>query len=94
MCIRDRPYSGDRTADQILARYMGPVVEEIVSTLVASPNYERLNNPAKEIVLRELLKEIRAETLEFAQAEDPKRFAEVKYKRLNKAVRRLIERLK
>jgi hypothetical protein len=88
------PYSGDRTADQILARYMGPVVEEAVSTLVASPNYERLNNPAKEIVLRELLKEIRAETLEFAQAEDPKRFAEVKYKRLNKAVRRLIERLK
>tara|TARA_Y100000033_G_scaffold23944_1_gene22543 strand:- start:217 stop:3165 length:2949 start_codon:yes stop_codon:yes gene_type:complete len=85
------PYSGDRTADQILARYMGPVVENVISTLVASPNYERLNNPTKEIILREALKQIRAETLDFAEAEDPERFAEVRYKRLNKSIRKLIE---
>jgi len=85
------PYSGDRIADQILAKYMGPVVENVISTLVASPNYERLNNPTREIILREALKQIRAETLDFAEAEDPERLAEVRYKRLNKSIRKLIE---
>jgi hypothetical protein len=88
------PYTGDRVADQIMAKYMGPIAEVALSTLVISPQYQRLNNPAKEIVMREVLKEIRKEATGAAQAEDPERFAKIKVNRLQKSIRRLIDRLK
>ena len=72
---------------------MGPVVEEVLSILVAHPNYEKLNNPSKEIVMREALRQIRSDVTEIAEQEDPERFAKVKMNKLKKAIRRLIERL-
>ena len=88
------PYTGDRTADQIMAKYMGPLVENLISRLVVAPKYQKLNNPAKELVMREALKEIRKEIKPFAQAEDPQRFAQIQYNRLSRAVRKIVERAK
>jgi len=88
------PYTGDRIADQLLAKYMGPVAENIVSRIVVSPKYQSLNNPTKELVIREAFKEIREETKDFAEAEDQARFAQIKYKRLSKNIRKIIERIK
>ena len=73
---------------------MGPVAENLVSRVVVSPKYQSLNNPTKELVMREIFKEIRKETKPFAEAEDPARFAQIKYKRLSKNIRKIIERIK
>ena len=56
------PYTGDKQADQLMSKYMGPVVENVVSRVVISPSYQKLSNPLKERVIREVLKEIRKET--------------------------------
>ena len=87
------PYTGNAQADQLLAKYMGPVVENVVSRAVISPKYQSLDNPTKELVMREILKEIRKETKPFAQAEDPQRFAKIQYNRLSKNIRKIIERI-
>ena len=88
------PYTGDRIADQLLARFMGPVVENLVSRVVVSPSYQRLNNAKKELVLREVFKEIRKETKPFAEAKDKTRFAQIKYNKLSKNIRKIIEQTK
>jgi ATP-dependent helicase/DNAse subunit B len=77
-----------------MAKYMGPLVENLISRLVVAPKYQKLNNPAKELVMREALKEIRKEIKPFAQAEDPQRFAQIQYNRLSRAVRKIVERAK
>ncbi len=86
------PYTGDKQADQLVSKYMGPVVENVISRLVVSPTYQNLNNPTKELVMRKALTEIRAEVKPFAEAEDPERFAKIKYNRLNKSIRKILER--
>ena len=86
------PYTGDRQADQLLAKYMGKPVELLISELVVSDYYKNLNNPSKEAIMREALREIRAETKQFAEAEDPERFARISYNRLSKNFRKIIER--
>tara|TARA_R100000664_G_C2730579_1_gene121232 strand:+ start:92 stop:1147 length:1056 start_codon:yes stop_codon:yes gene_type:complete len=88
------PYTGDRIADQLLARFMGPVVENLVSRVVVSPSYQKLNNAKKELVLREVLKEIRKETKPFAEAKDKTRFTQIKYNKLSKNIRKIIEQTK
>ena len=75
-----------------MSKYMGPVVENVISRLVISPTYQKLNNPTKELVMREALKEIRAEVKPFAEAEDPERFVKIKYNRLSKSMRKILER--
>ena len=86
------PYTGDRKADQIMAKYMGPLVENVISRLVIAPKYQSLDNPSKELVMREALKEVRREIKPYAQAEDPQRFAQIQYNRLSRAMRKIIER--
>jgi len=86
------PYTGDRQADQLMSKHMGPIVENLITRLVISPSYQGLNNPTKELVMREALKEVRAESKPLAEAEDPERFARIKYNRLSKTIRKIIER--
>ena len=42
--------------------------------------------------MRDVLKEIKAEVKPLAEAEDPARFARIKYNRLSKSIRKIIER--
>ena len=86
------PYTGDRQADQLLAKHMGQPVELLISELVVSDYYKNLNNPSKEAIMREVLREIRADAKKLAEAEDPKRFAKISYNRLSKNLRKIIER--
>ena len=50
------PYTGGQKADNILAKYMGRMVEYYVPGIVESELYKQLNNPQKEILLKEELK--------------------------------------
>lgn len=91
--MRDiQPYSGNRKADQIKARYMGPMVEEIIGSLVTNPEYEKLSNPRKEYLVRGALKEIRSTVNDYIkdQAIEPEVFLKVYFNRLPKYVKRLL----
>jgi len=85
------PYTGDRIVDQANARYLGPLVEKVVSALVDSEGYQKLNNPAKELVMREVLKDLRSTAKDYSVQENPKRFFNVYVNRLPKATRKLLE---
>jgi len=91
--MRDiQPYSGNRKADQIKARYMGPMVEEIIGSLVTNPEYEKLSNPRKEYLVRGALKGIRSTVNDYIkdQAIEPEVFLKVYFNRLPKYVKRLL----
>ena len=85
------PYTGDRNADQLISKYMGPIVEERVSELVESDVYKELSNPKKLLLIREVLKPIRKIARDVAKLEDPEMFIRLQYKRLPKSQRRVIE---
>ena len=86
------PYSGNRKADQIKARYMGPMVEEIIGSIVTNPEYEELSNPRKEYVVRGALKGIRTTVNDYIkdQAIEPEVFLKVYFNRLPKYVKKIL----
>lgn len=85
------PYTGDKIIDQANARYLGPLVENVVSILVESEEYQKLNNPAKELVMRDVLKDLRSTAKDYSVQENPERFVKVYVNRLPKATRKLLE---
>ena len=86
------PYTGDRQADQLMSKYMGPVVENAITRIVLSPTYQQFDNETKDLYMREALKEARAIAKPLAEAEDPVRFAQITYNRLPKTLRRILEK--
>ena len=85
------PYTGDRNADQLISKYMGPIVQERVSELVESDVYKEMSNPQKLLVVEEVLKPIRKIATDVAKLEDPETFIKLRYKKLSKKQRRVIE---
>lgn len=85
------PYTGDKIVDQTNARYLGPLVENVVSALVQTEEYQELNNPAKELVMRDVLKDLRSTAKDYSVQENPERFVKVYISRLPKATRKLLE---
>lgn len=85
------PYTGDQIADQLNAKYLGPVLEKVVSAVVQKDGYKKLSNPEKEIVMRGILKELRSTTKDYAVAENPQRFVKIYLDRLPRATRKLLK---
>lgn len=83
------PYTGDKIIDEANAKYMGPMVEQIIGNLVQSEQYLSLNNEAKELYLRKVLKAINQEIKGPAMLENPERYAKVYLRRLPKYIRKL-----
>lgn len=85
------PYSGDRKIDNLVAKNLGPVIEDVVSDIVVSPRYQSLSNPKKEVMLDRVLKVLRAPARTRAMAEDPQRFLRQRVKMLTKAERLMLK---
>ena len=85
------PYTGDKIIDQANARYLGPLVEIVVSNLVQTEEYQKLNNPGKEIIMRDVLKTLRSTVKDYSVQENPERFIKVYINRLPKATKKLLE---
>lgn len=85
------PYTGDRNADQLISKYMGPIVEERVSDLVESDVYKEMSNPQKLFLMERVLRPIRKIATDVAKLEDPETFIKLSYKRLSKKQRRVME---
>lgn len=87
------PYSGNKEADNILATYMGPIVEFYVPQIIQSDFYQSLNNPQKEIFLKEELRKMRTTAREAAYANNPELFDKLKFKKsLTRPEQLLLER--
>ena len=84
------PYTGDRIIDQTNAKYLGPVVEKIVSAISQTDKYQKLNNIEKTAIMKGVLKELRATTKDYALAENPERFIRIYLGRLPKSTRKLL----
>lgn len=90
--MRDiRPYSGDKRADELVDKYMGPIVEKIISPLVSSHFYKKKTNSQKDKYLRDALQEVRAIAKMGAKAEDPKTFLRLYVKRRPKYDKRILQ---
>jgi gas vesicle protein len=87
------PYTGSQKADNILAKYMGRMIEYYVPGIVESEFYKQLNNPQKEIFLKEELKKMRSTARAYAYGENKELFDKIKFRRkLTRPERLLIER--
>ena len=84
------PYTGDKMLDEEAAKYMGPIVEKAITQLIELDRYKELNNEAKQVAIREALKDIREVVMLKVQSENPERYAALKTKRLPKYVRKLL----
>ncbi len=72
---------------------MGRIIEYYVPGIVESEFYKQLNNPQKEIYLKEELKKMRTTARAYAYGENKELFDKIKFRRkLTRPERLLIER--
>lgn len=90
--MRDiRPYTGDRKADRMIDKYMGPIVENIIAPLVETKFYKDKSNAQKDAYLRKALQEVRSVAKTAAIKDDPQSFLRVYVKRRPKYERRILQ---
>jgi|DEB0MinimDraft_6_1074348.scaffolds.fasta_scaffold03096_4 hypothetical protein len=85
------PYTGERSADETMAKYLGPIVETIMTPIVSSEKYQKYGNRMKRLVIDEVLKELRKEARKSALKEDPETFLRLTFRRLKRNIRGIIE---
>lgn len=85
------PSSGNVEADRLIAKHMGPLVEQVASSLVLTPMYRQASNEVKGGLLREVMVGIRDQARDMAAAENPALFARLRYQRKPRRERRMIE---
>lgn len=85
------PYTGEKAADEAMAKYMGPIVETIMTPVISSEKYKKYGNRMKRLVVDEVLKELRREARKSAMREDPETFLRITFRRLKKNIRGIIE---
>ena len=71
------PSTGNTEADNLIAKYLGPLVESSLSRYVQTSSYQALSDTKKSARLRERLIELRAQARDRAKGNNPKLFAQV-----------------
>jgi len=90
--MRDiRPYSGDKEADMLVSKYMGPIVEKVISPIVQTDFYKGKSNAEKDRFLRKALQQVRNIANMGAKVDDPKTFLRLYIKRRPKYDRRILQ---
>lgn len=86
------PPSGDIIFDRLMAKHMGPLVEKVLSPIVQAPKYQSIpSNQAKAVLVSKTLEEIRKLARAQAHVEDATAKVRMKYSRLPRRQRALIE---
>jgi hypothetical protein len=86
------PATGDIVFDRLMAKNLGPLVENVLGRVVQSPKYQAItNNFAKAEVIRQIMPELRELARGQAYAEDKGAELRLKYQRLPRRQRALIE---
>lgn len=86
------PRTGIPRADRELSRYMGPVIEQIAPRIIGNPNYQRLEEPMKRLVIQQLFKEAKAGAREKLRQVDPGLWKQIKYEALDINIKDILER--
>jgi len=87
-------YSGDRNLDQLVNKYLGPLVEQVVGAEVQSERYKALSNKGKRAYLDSVvMPKVRAEARRLAQREDPMLFLKQRYRKQRRSERLYQEEL-
>lgn len=86
------PPTGDIVFDRLMAKNLGPLVENILSKVVQAPKYQSLtNNFAKAEIIRNILPELRDIARAQSYMQDKTAEIRLKYQRLPRRQRALIE---
>ena len=85
--------TGEPTADRLITKNLGPLIEERLSRVVESKSYQRLSDAAKGERIRQLLIKLRGIARKRAKRENPKIFKQLKERRVPKRRRRFLEEL-
>ena len=86
------PTTGNRKADQLIAKYMGPMVEEFVIPFVESDTYKQMGNNMQAFQLKRLIQRVRGMARRRAFADDVELFTKIKKKRQPIRKRRALQR--
>jgi hypothetical protein len=84
------PSTGNVRADRLIAEKMGFLAEK-VAPFFNSPGYKRLSDPIKGMVLQDILKDIRDDAREWAEALDPQLFQELEMEKIPKWEKLLLQ---
>jgi hypothetical protein len=87
-------YSGDRNLDQLVNKYLGPLVEQVVGREVQTEGYKSLSNKGKRAYLdKVVMPKVRAEARRLAKEEDPMLFLKQRYRKQRRSERLYQEEL-
>jgi hypothetical protein len=85
------PSTGDPKADRFVNSKMGALFEHVIVPLVEAPQYQRLQDQAKPLVMAEALHAIHGIAEKQAAAENPAYFGRLKLEAIPRRERQLIE---
>lgn len=85
------PSTGDPTANRLIARHMGPLVEEYLPRIINNDRYRRANDTAKAEILRRQLNRLRQAARRRAAVDDPIRFDKLRMQRRPVRYRRALQ---
>ena len=77
-----KPATGEPKADRLIARFMGPLVEQRLGPVVKSARYLALTDKRKGEILRRALGVVRKAAIARAKVEDPELFQKLRVERL------------
>lgn len=83
-----QPSTGNNTADQLISKYMGKMVENVIGKFVQQPGYQRLSNAQQGEMVRQMLNRVRAIARRQAIAENPQLFLDIRQQRQPRRKRR------
>jgi hypothetical protein len=85
------PATGDIVFDRLMAKHLGPLVESQLGAIVQTPGFQKMDNFARAEVIRQVLPKLRDQARAAAYLEDQGSKLRLKYKRLPRRQRALIE---
>jgi hypothetical protein len=87
------PSTGDPEADQLVAKHMGPIAEQLLGRLVQAPGFQGHPDAVKGAVLRRGLGAARQRAFAAARQEAPRLFQRLRLERLPRRERAVLEEL-
>jgi len=84
------PRTGSPEADRAISKRMGPIIETLAPNVINNPNYKRMDEPRKRIVLGKIFAQARQRARLQVIREDPKLAREIKIESLSKDMQEIL----
>lgn len=84
------PRLGDPELERAINAELGPLVEQVIGTLVQSEGFKTMNNETQTFVVQRALAEVRSAAVKLAIAKNPEFALKIKNARMGRAKRRML----